>query len=119
MNILVTSAGRRVKIIEYFLEVFSEPYSLVIATDCDVNAPAIHFADMYEIVPRVDAPNYIDVLIDICHKHEITGITSLIDPELEILALHQETFAEHSIQLILSPLETIQKMFDKYETYQL
>src|SRR5699024_12102535 len=60
MNILVTSAGRRVKIIEYFKESLSELNGKVIATDCDMNAPAIHFADNYEIVPRIDDPNYID-----------------------------------------------------------
>lgn len=118
MNILVTSAGRRVKIIEYFKNTLKPINGKVIATDCDSHAPAIYFADNYEIVPRIDDPNYINILLEICKKYEINGIVSLIDPELEILAQMKKEFEEISVKLILSPLEAVKITFDKYKTYR-
>lgn len=118
MNILVTSAGRRVKIVEYLKNTIQELNGHVIATDCDINAPAIHFADACEIVPRIDDPNYIDHIIQLCEKHDITGIISLIDPELELLAKSQKQFEEKDIKLILSPNEIVEIAFDKYETHR-
>src|SRR5699024_9083595 len=118
MNILVSSAGRRVKIVEYLKKSLENSSCKVIATDCDSQAPALYFADDYEIVPRIDDPKYIDTLFALCKKHNIDGILSLIDPELEILAANKKMFDKNSIKLILSPLEVIQKTFDKYKTYQ-
>ena len=118
MNILVSSAGRRVKLVEYMKTNLENSSGKVVATDCDPQAPALYFADDYEIVPRIGDPKYIDSLLEICEKHHIDGILSLIDPELEILAKNKKNFEEKSIKLILSPLEVVQKTFDKYETYQ-
>lgn len=117
MNILVTSAGRRVKIIEYFKESLSELKGKVIATDCDMNAPAIHFADNYEIVPRIDDPNYIQDILDICKKYDIDAVISLIDPELALLANHQTLFDKENIKLILSSTDMVDISFDKFKTY--
>jgi len=115
MNILITSAGRRVKIVEYFKSTFEG--SRVIATDCDINAPAIHFAHGFEIVPRIDHPEYIEVILNICKKHDIKAIISLIDPELELLAKNKSKFKNEGIQLILSPIKMIEMSFNKYDTY--
>src|SRR5699024_1485501 len=117
MNVLVTSAGRRVKIVEYMKESLESLGGTVIATDCDINAPAIHFADDYEIVPRIDNSNYIQVILDICEKYDIKAIISLIDPELELLANNKEKFDERHIELILSPAKAVEIAFDKYETF--
>jgi len=117
MNILVTSAGRRVKIVEYFREALAKNNGRVIATDCDRNAPALYFADDYEIVPRIDDPNYVEILLDICKKHQIKAVISLIDPELELLANNKNVFTENNIELILSPSKYVDISFDKYETH--
>lgn len=118
MNILVTSAGRRVKIIEYFKRNLKEINGKVIATDCDLHAPALYFADGYEIVPRINDPNYTNLIIDICKKYYIDAVISLIDPELEILAKMKSKFDAENVKLVLSPLRTLEMTFDKYETYR-
>lgn len=118
MNILVTSAGRRVKIVEYFKNAVKADKGKIVATDCDENAAALYFADDYEIVPRIDDPEYIDILIDICKIHRIQAIISLIDPELELLAKHKHLFDEKNIQLILSPYEMVVISFDKFKMYE-
>jgi len=118
MNILVTSAGRRVKIVECFKESLKELGGKIIATDCDANAPAIYFADDYEVVPRIDEPNYINKILELCKKYNIDGVVSLIDPELDILARRKEEFERHNVQLVLSPVESLDISFDKYKTYK-
>lgn len=69
MNILILSAGTRNKIVQYFKKTL-EGKGLVIATDCSDIAPALYDADKYYIVPRMIAPEYIDVVLGICKKKE-------------------------------------------------
>lgn len=85
MNILILSAGTRDKVVQYFKkEVGAE--GRVVATDCSNLAPAVYDADRFYLVPRITAPDYLDVVLDICKKEQITGVFSLIDPELSLLA---------------------------------
>ena len=91
MNILILSAGTRNKIVQYFVKTLNGT-GKVIATDMSNLAPAIYEADKYYIVPKMTAPEYLDVVLDICKKEEITGVLSLIDPELSLLAENREKF---------------------------
>lgn len=116
MNILILSAGRRVKIVQYFMSIVSDSKGKVYATDMDQNAPALHFVDDFFIVPRIDADNYIDKILDICKERHIEAVLSLIDPELELIGEKKKLFDEQGIRLILSPLDMIKMTFDKYET---
>src|SRR5699024_2342292 len=117
MNMLVTSAGRRVKVVQYLKKAINDIGGNVIAVDCDINAPALYFADEYEIIPRIDDKEYLSSILAICEKRNIKGVISLIDPELEILAKHKSRFDEIGTSLILSELDMIQYSFDKQETY--
>ncbi|EOU1940303.1 carbamoyl phosphate synthase, partial [Clostridium perfringens] len=65
MNFLILSAGRRTKLVEYFMKEF-EGFGKIIATDCDSLAPALYVADKGYIVPRIDSKNYIDKIKEIC-----------------------------------------------------
>src|SRR5699024_5260056 len=116
MNILVTSAGRRVKVIQYFKNAF-QYMGKVIAADCDYKASALYFADDFELIPRVNHEHYIQELIKVCKKHNIDAIVSLLDPELKVLAQHKDVYSEKKIRLILSPIEMIDISFDKQKTY--
>lgn len=117
MNILITSAGRRVKVVQYFKKAFKD-IGKVIAVDCDYKAPALHFADQFGLIPRIDNEDYIQEILNVCQKQNITAIVSLSDPELEILARHKKVFSGKGIQLILSPLDMIDMSFDKQKTYE-
>lgn len=89
MNILILSAGTRNKVVQYFVKAL-EGKGKVIATDMSNLAPAIYDADKYYIVPRMTEDGYIDVILDICKKEKISGVLSLIDPELSLLAENKE-----------------------------
>ena len=102
MNILILAAGTRNKVVQYFRRALAG-IGRVIATDTSELAPAIYEADKYYIVPRISAPDYLPIILDICRKEEITGVLSLIDPELSLLAEHEEAFREAGVTVIGSP----------------
>lgn len=114
MNILVTSAGRRVKIVQYFVKYNT---GIVVAADCDKTAPALYYADEFEIIPKIDSDKYLNKILNICSESNIDAVISLIDPELEVLVNNKDKFDERNIKLILSPKRMIDIAFDKQATH--
>ncbi len=116
MNILLLSVGTRNKIIQYFEKELAG-CGRVIATDMTEIAPAIYEADGHYRVPRITAPGYIDMILDICKKEEISAVLSLIDPELSLLAAHQAQFEEIGVTVIGSSYELCEMALDKMQMY--
>lgn len=117
MNILITSCGRRTQLIKYFKKEFNG-IGNVIVTDCDELAPALYFADKYYITERIEHCNYIENLLEICKKENISGILSLIDPELSLLAKNIDKFNKIGVKIIGSNYESTEICFDKYEFFK-
>lgn len=117
MNILITSAGTRNKVVQYFKNEFRE-IGKVIATDMNDLAPAIYEADNYYLVPRIDAPNYIDKLLEICKKEKIDCLFALIDPELSLIAKNKDKFLEIGVKPLISNYDAVELAFDKYEMFK-
>lgn len=117
MNILITSAGTRNKVIQYFKENFNG-IGNVIATDMSDIAPAIYDADKFFLTPKIDDENYIDKLIEICKKEKVSAVFSLIDPELSLIAKNKDRFLEIGVIPIVSKYEVVELAFDKYEMYK-
>lgn len=117
INILILSAGTRNKIIQYFKKTLGEN-GKVIATDMSTIAPAIYEADKYYIVPRITEPGYIDIILDICKKENISGVLSLIDPELSLLAENEEKFKNIGTTVIGSSYELCERALDKMQMSQ-
>lgn len=114
MNILVTSAGRRTKLIQYFKKHFNK----VIVTDMTDLAPAIYEADKYYLAPSINSPEYMSFLKEICEKENITGILSLIDPELHLLSSYKEEFKKNGVTIIGSSTKISEICFDKWKMYR-
>lgn len=117
MNILILSAGTRNKIVQYFREEL-DGIGRVIATDMSNLAPAIFEADKYYIVPRMTAPEYLDVILDICKKEEINGVLSLIDPELSFISKNKKKFEELGTKVIESSYDLCEMSLDKFQMYK-
>ena len=117
MNILILSSGTRNKVVQYFKKALAGN-GKVICTDMSNMAPSIYEADKFYTVPRMTAPGYIDVILDICKKEEIDGVLSLIDPELSLLAQNREKFAAIGTTVIGSSYELCEMSLDKYQMYQ-
>lgn len=117
INILILSAGTRNKIVQYFKKTLGEN-GKIIATDMSTIAPAIYEADKYYIVPRITEPGYIDIILDICKKENISGVLSLIDPELSLLAENEEKFKNIGTTVIGSSYELCERALDKMQMFQ-
>lgn len=117
MNILILSVGTRNKIVQYFKRALAEN-GRVIVTDMSAIAPAIYEADRYYLVPRITEPGYPDIILDICRKEQISGVLSLIDPELSLLAANRERFAEIGVTVIGSDYTLCERALDKMKMFR-
>lgn len=118
MNLLILSAGTRDKVVQYFKKEIGDR-GRIIATDCSNLAPAVYDADAFYLVPRITAPGYLGVILDICRKEQVTGVFSLIDPELSLLSKEREKFLAVGTMPIVSDYDLVETCFDKYRMYRL
>lgn len=117
MNILILSCGTRNKIVQYFKQAIGG-HGRLYAADHSELAPALYDADEHFIVPLVSDAGYLDVILKICRDHQITGVLSLIDPELSLLAENAHRFLEIGTTPIISSSAAVETCFDKYRFYQ-
>lgn len=116
MNILFCSAGRRCELLKNFRASMDKD-SKIVAADLSSTAPALYFADRRYLVPRIDDENYIPRILAICQAEKIQAITTLIDPEIELLAKNREKFEAIGVE-VLAPYENTARLcFDKYAMY--
>lgn len=117
MNILITSVGSRNKIVQYFKKELGKS-GKVIVTDMSDLAPAIYDADKFYLVPKIDSPNYIDKLLEICKKEKIDCLFALIDPELSLISKNAEKFIKIGTTPLISSYEAVELAFDKYKMFK-
>lgn len=117
MNILILAAGTRNKIVQYFKITFAG-VGKVVATDASELGPAIYEADKYYIVPPINTPGYIDRILEICKDEQISGVLSLIDPELSLLAANEKRFNDIGVKVIGSSYDLCEMSLDKMQMYE-
>lgn len=117
MNILFCSAGRRVELLKDFRKSM-DAADKIIAADLSNLAPALYVADRHYLVPRIDDPTYLDTILDICRKEKINAVTTLIDPEIELLAKNRAHFEKIGVEVLAPYTETAELCFDKFKMYQ-
>ena len=117
LNILFCSVGRRGRLLQDFKETL-KGRGRVIATDNSPVAPALYFADRSYTVPRITDPNYVDIILEICANEKARAITTLIDPEIEILAQNRSLFEKRGILPLCPDADTAQICFDKYKLFK-
>lgn len=91
----------------------------ILATDNSSTAPAIYCADNQFVVPRITDPGYVDKLLEICRENNVGAITTLIDPEIEILSANRDKFIANGV-LPLCPADarTARCCFDKFALFE-
>ena len=114
MNILILSAGTRDKVVQFFKNELKGE-GRVIATDCSNLAPAVYEADKFYLVPRINAPGYMEGILKICKDEGIDAVLSLIDPELSMVADYEEKFKEIGVTPVISDKKLVDICFNKYE----
>jgi carbamoyl-phosphate synthase large subunit len=117
MNILFTCAGRRHYLIDYFQQAKPQG-SVIVGADMQSSAPAMAIVDKKYVVPPVYAPNYVEIITEICQKENIGAIISLNDLELPILADHKEHFKNNGVKILVSNQQATDICFDKWKTVE-
>jgi carbamoyl-phosphate synthase large subunit len=116
MNVLLTCAGRRTYLVEFFQWALGGR-GQVIACDSSGSAPAMSEADRRFIVPRIDQPEYVAALLAICKVHAVRLLCSSNDLELIALAHNAPRFrAVGTIPVIATP-PTIAICQDKWAAF--
>jgi carbamoyl-phosphate synthase large subunit len=119
-NVLVSSCGRRVGLIECFRESLHAHgiAGAVYGIDTSSNAPAFHLADRAWLVPRCSAPEFPGTVLDLARLYDIGLIVPTIDPELPVWAAHRERFQSAGIMVASSSRECCAICGDKWRTYE-
>jgi carbamoyl-phosphate synthase large subunit len=115
MNVLLTCAGRRNYMVEFFRAAL-DGRGQVCAADCSQNAPALHEADRAFVVPPIGHPEYIEHMLELCRAHAVGLLVPLNDLELPVLARHRERFRDGGTAAVVSSPEVIDTCFDKSAT---
>jgi carbamoyl-phosphate synthase large subunit len=116
MNILLTSAGRRTYLIDYFKEAM-KGLGKVYASN-SVYTYSLSHADEYVLTPLIYNDDYISFLLNYCKEKKISAIISLFDIDLYVLAVNKELFTANGIQVIVADKDTIEICNDKWKTYE-
>jgi len=117
LNVLLTCAGRRNYLVEYFREALAGR-GAVIASDASPDASALQDADRAVVVPPVTDPDYVDVLHDLCRREHVGLVVPLNDLELPVLARCRARFlAIGTLPVVASP-EVVDLCFDKLATFE-
>lgn len=116
-NILFCSVGRRGRLLQDAKETLGKT-GMIVGTDLQSTAPALYFCDKRYVVPRITDPGYIDRIISICKENNIKAVTTLIDPEIEILAAHTDEFKTAGVIPLCPAPKSAIYCFDKFELYK-
>lgn len=115
MNVLITSAGRRNYLVEYFKAALGGA-GLVMAADASPHASALYAADRRFLVPAADEDGHTDALLDVCAANEVALLVSVNDMELPALAASKALFATIGTHVLVSDPGVIRICHDKLLT---
>lgn len=116
MKILFCSVGRRAKLLQNLKEF--DVKTEILATDCSQYAPALYSADKPFLSPRIDDPSYLSFILNLCKDNSVQAITTLIDPEIEILSKNRDRLINYGVLPLCPSYETAKLCFDKFEMYK-
>lgn len=116
MNILLTSAGRRTYMVQYFKKAL-KGIGEVHASN-SIYTYTLGCADKYVLTPNIYDSNYVDFLIQYCKEWNISAIISLFDIDLPILAQNKDRFLQEGVMVVVSDYSVTRVCNDKWLTYE-
>lgn len=116
MNILITAASRRVRLIQAFVNALKHLglNGNVITTDMNRYSPGLYFGTKHYIVPLTTDKQYIPIIKSICFKERIQLLIPTIDDELPLFGRHRNDFNTVGIRVAVSNEHTGMVCNDKY-----
>lgn len=122
LKVLVSSAGRRVELIQCFRSSAAEMGIPLEVVACDVDpdmSSACQLADRAFKVPSCSRPEFIEAVADIARREAVQLVVPTIDPELLPFAQAAADFARHGTRVHVSDESVIHVARDKFETMRL
>lgn len=119
MNILITSAGKRVSLVRSFQAELKKIYRTgkVYTTDLQPQlSAACQISDGYFRVVCVSDTSYLQQLLAICIQQNVSMVIPTIDTELAVLSRHKKLFASNGIEIIVSSASVVDMCRDKRKT---
>lgn len=114
MNILITSASRKVSLIRAFQKALAHNSNgKVIAVDMNPLSPALYFADDYYIIPPTKGKDFLDIILDMCKTLDIKLLVPTRDEELLLFAENRDKFLGINTHVMVSNPKTIEICHDK------
>jgi carbamoyl-phosphate synthase large subunit len=111
LGVLLTGVGKRYDIVSAFAQ-----HATVLAADPNPLAPAQYAAHHRRAVPRIDDPDYVPALRELCDAHNVGAVVPLTDLDLEVLA-HARVAGQ--LPALVPDPEIARATFDKYEAHLL
>ena len=116
MNILLTSAGRRSYLVNYFKKALNGDGEVHAANSSGIS-PAFIYADKTVVTPIIYSDEYIPFLKKYCVENKIDAIISLFDIDLPVLAANREEFAKIGVNVIVADKDKVEICNDKWKTF--
>jgi carbamoyl-phosphate synthase large subunit len=118
-NVLLTCAGMRGDMVAAFKAALAREGAggVVVAADASALAPTLYLADRSALVPRIDAPEYVPALLDLCEQHAIRAVLPLTDLDQAILTARRDDFATVGATVVASDPEACELSVDKYAAH--
>lgn len=114
MNILITSASRKVGLIKAFQRALTEEEGgQVIAVDASPRSAALYFADKSFIVPAGLDDKFSDGIKNICRENDIKLIIPTRDEELPFFAARKDDLRKQGITVMVPDLGVVETCRDK------
>jgi carbamoyl-phosphate synthase large subunit len=111
VGVLLTGVGKRYDIVSAFAQ-----HATVVAADPNPLAPAQYAAHHRCAVPRIDDPEYVPALRELCERHRVGAVVPLTDLDIEVLA-HARAAGE--LPAFVPDPEIARATFDKYQAHLL
>jgi carbamoyl-phosphate synthase large subunit len=121
VNVLFTSAGRRVELLSAFHRAYHalRLKGRIVVTDINPLAPSFLAADStYEVPPFAD-PEYVPALLEIVKRSRIKLVFPLIDPDIPLLAAHKRQFESLGARVMTPDADGAETARDKWQTHRM
>ncbi len=92
----------------------------VYCTNCrEEELPSPNVCDGAYLVPRNDAPDYIDVLLHLCNMLEVDILMPRLSSELEVISRNKHRFAQIGVKVAVTDYDGLVIANDKNQLYSL
>ena len=115
MNVLLSCAGRRSYLVDWFRAAVA-PGGRVVAVNSIAESTAMAAADEAYVSPPLADAGYVEFLLDVCRREDVGLIVPVFDLELPVLAAAGDRFRADGVVVAVSSVGVIDACQDKLAT---